>query len=80
MGGAAEGLAEAGCAECVQAMGQAREAQLEAAGAVQSLCAALARPEPPRGVSSGPADAEERCYLVPKNLAKRAPKLAAEGN
>ena len=67
---------------------QAREAQLEAAGAVQSLCAALARPEPPRGVgsgppsgvSSGPPDAEERCYLVPKNLAKRAPKLAAEGN
>jgi len=24
--------------------------------------------------------AEERCYLVPKNLAKRATKLAAEGN
>ena len=70
-GGGNEGLAEGGCVTCVEHMRDASQQQAEAAAAMQQLGAALARPAP-EGSGGG-------SYLVPKLLAKRAPKLAADG-
>ena len=84
VGGDNQGLAEAGCAACVQQMCDAAQQQAEAAAAMQQLVDALARPAPEAnggggGVDGGINGEPPTCYLVPKLLARRAPKLAADG-